>query len=651
MKKLVMHEKSMTEMSFRDSQVSSQHEPGRYPLRKRVGCIGQLHSRDLASLLNGFIQSMTCVKFRFAWRAVLSAALLVGFVPLAHGQSTTGVLREVFTGIGGGAISDLTNNVQYPCCPTIESIQPTFEAPSDFAENYGTRMRALILPPVTGAYIFWIATDDNGALYLSSTESPADRRLVASVNGWTSSREWTKEPNQQSAPITLTAGKRYYIEALQKEGGGGDNLAVRWTLPNGTIEEPIPGSRMIPFGLSAPIISRQPTNTTVIEGGGAVFSISLERMLGANFQWFRNGTSLSGETNTTLSLSGLTLADSGALFQCAVTNSLGSTNSAVAKLTVAPDVTPPAVQSVGTTGDPTSAFVIFTEAVDPTSATQVSNYVFNQGVTVLRATFGPDPRTILLTTTPMSFGVTQLLTISNIKDRASTPHTLTTVQKIFTLAGRPLDIGFLSLPRENLGPSTRRHGVVISELMYHPTNRVDGKNLEFIELYNSQAWPEDISGWRLSGAIDFTFGTNVTMPARSFLVVAGNPTDFKSVYTFTNVHGPFANAGRLQNSTGSLRLRNTRGAILFEMNYSGDPPFPASADGGGHSLILGRPSYGERDPRAWMASELVGGTPGASDPAVTNPLRTVLINEFLAHTDFLSLISLSSTITEPTPST
>jgi hypothetical protein len=42
-------------------------------------------------------------------------------------------------------------------------------------------------------------------------------------------------------------GRRYYIEALHKEAFGGDNLAVGWQLPNGTMERPIPGDRLIKF--------------------------------------------------------------------------------------------------------------------------------------------------------------------------------------------------------------------------------------------------------------------------------------------------------------------------------------------------------------------------------------------------------------------
>ena len=38
-------------------------------------------------------------------------------------------------------------------------------------------------------------------------------------------------PQQASAPITLVAGKRYYIEALMKAGGGGDHFAVGWMPP------------------------------------------------------------------------------------------------------------------------------------------------------------------------------------------------------------------------------------------------------------------------------------------------------------------------------------------------------------------------------------------------------------------------------------
>ena len=48
-----------------------------------------------------------------------------------------------------------------------------------------------------------------------------------------------------------------------------------------------------------------------------------------------------------------------------------------------------------------------------------------------------------------------------------------------------------------------------------------------------------------------------------------------------------------------MRLRNHANAVLLEAEYDDDVPWPASADGAGHSLSLARPDYGER---SWKAS-------------------------------------------------
>ncbi|MBK6284651.1 MAG: hypothetical protein IPF54_20250 [Draconibacterium sp.] len=39
----------------------------------------------------------------------------------------------------------------------------------------------------------------------------------------------------------------YLVEGLLQEGGGGDNFAVGWQLPDGTMERPIPGNHLIPL--------------------------------------------------------------------------------------------------------------------------------------------------------------------------------------------------------------------------------------------------------------------------------------------------------------------------------------------------------------------------------------------------------------------
>lgn len=64
-----------------------------------------------------------------------------------------------------------------------------------------------------------------------TSESPYSRVRIATVTGWTNPREWTQYASQKSAIINLTAGQRYHIEALQKEGTSGDDLAVAWSGP------------------------------------------------------------------------------------------------------------------------------------------------------------------------------------------------------------------------------------------------------------------------------------------------------------------------------------------------------------------------------------------------------------------------------------
>lgn len=198
----------------------------------------------------------------------------------------------------------------------------------------------------------------------------------------------------------------------------------------------------------------------------------------------------------------------------------------------------------------------------------------------------------------------------------------------------------VDLAAEPLGPSSRRTGLVISEIMYHPAARADGKNLEFIEIFNSEPIFMNLGGYRLTGSIDYTFPSNQVIAAGGFLVVARAPSDVASAYGINGVLGGWT--GPLPGNSGTVRLQNSFGAILLEVQYASDPPWPVAADGAGHSLVLARPSYGENDPAAWAASQMAGGSPGTTDPAGVSPLRAIRINEILANSgpaalDFVEL--------------
>ncbi|MBX0332454.1 T9SS type A sorting domain-containing protein [Pontibacter sp. HSC-14F20] len=159
------------------------------------------------------------------------------------------ITRDFWSNVHGSTVSAIpvTKN------PTSTSAISSFEAPTGQGNNYGQRIRGYVTAPASGQYTFWIAADDVAELYLSTSEDPAKKARIALSSTWTNPREWTKTSGQQSAKITLEAGKRYYIEALMLQGGGGDNLAVGWQLPNGTMERPIAGNRLSEMGSTAPV--------------------------------------------------------------------------------------------------------------------------------------------------------------------------------------------------------------------------------------------------------------------------------------------------------------------------------------------------------------------------------------------------------------
>jgi YVTN family beta-propeller protein len=172
------------------------------------------------------------------FRATISARSSLGFtgsmeIPFTVVPPTLGrgsILREWWLNIDGNSIANLTSNPAYPNSPAGRDTRTTFEAPTNWADNYGTRMRGWIHPPVTGQYRFWIAGDNEAELFLSTNDSGDIATPICRVPDWSNSREWAKYPDQASVLITLQAGQRYYIEALMKEGVGGDNLAVAWEI-------------------------------------------------------------------------------------------------------------------------------------------------------------------------------------------------------------------------------------------------------------------------------------------------------------------------------------------------------------------------------------------------------------------------------------
>src|SRR4051812_29398209 len=99
--------------------------------------------------------------------------------------------------------------------------------------------------------------------------------------------------------------------------------------------------------------------------------------------------------------------------------------------------------------------------------------------------------------------------------------------------------------REPPGPSSRKTGLVITEIMYNPraiSGLPTNQTHEFIELYNSKPWDEDISGFFFDGGVRYTFPSNTILRAKAYLILARVPGLIQSNYGITNVLGPWEGA-------------------------------------------------------------------------------------------------------------
>jgi hypothetical protein len=129
--------------------------------------------------------------------------------------------------------------------PAYTGTLATFTTGQNVADNYSRRLTGYLKPATTGDYTFWIAGDDDCRLYFSSDGSPSNKTEIASVDGWTNFQAWDSQSQQKSAVIPLVAGKVYWLEAQQKEGGGGDHVSVAWQGP-GISRQAIPASALFP---------------------------------------------------------------------------------------------------------------------------------------------------------------------------------------------------------------------------------------------------------------------------------------------------------------------------------------------------------------------------------------------------------------------
>lgn len=185
-----------------------------------------------------------------------------------------GVLVELFTNINGTAIANFTNDSKFiGNFPDVSGYSTRFAYDSrsgqtfstslngygpfagDGLSYYGARLSGLFRAPSNGVYRFYIVSDDASQLFMNTnTANSIDalgKVLIAKSDG--ANTGWSTNLVQRSPDIPLNEGQLYYLEALLKEGGGGDyvNVVVRAAadaVPADRLAEAIDGTLFVAPG-------------------------------------------------------------------------------------------------------------------------------------------------------------------------------------------------------------------------------------------------------------------------------------------------------------------------------------------------------------------------------------------------------------------
>lgn len=428
-------------------------------------------------------------------RATLGFAAGLVFCSSLLAVETSGfVKREIFRAPGTGNPNGnppTFANPNYPNNPDAVTFVDSFAVPGTAdpnVEDFLTKLSGFITPAVSGNYVFFFSSDDAGAFYLSTDETPANLKLVAQETTWSNFAQWRTSGGGSSvndkrsdlfagttwpggATIALVGGKKYYAEAFGKEGGGGDNTGVTMILA-GEVTDEFPADSD-PSTLTGSVISvdaptalsfiKQPVSQTVFEGRPVTFSATAVTPPGdpvqdntkvvpdVTYQWSKNGVVIpptdadgdgisdvgSSDTSTYIIANALA-TDNGAKFTCKVTTPGGLTKvTDEAVLTVSTDNVPPTFTAAGGSGyaptTRTTMTVTYSEAMDAASISSAGSYKLSGGVTVSAVVVSSSSEVVLTTSDQPSTDLT--LTVTGAKDvvgNALTPNTATVPALAFT---------------------------------------------------------------------------------------------------------------------------------------------------------------------------------------------------------------------------
>ncbi|MDA7617887.1 Ig-like domain-containing protein [Verrucomicrobia bacterium] len=363
------------------------------------------------------------------------------------------VLHKFWSDLTPNNIEALQADPRFPDAPTMVTLEPMWEygpdGSNESGSSYGNMLVGWFVPPKDGLYIFFTNSDDPSDLFLSTDDDPANKLLIARESGWSNARSWVSvgggsnvddkrsdgffDSEWPTYDIELEGGKRYYLESIHTEGGGGDSVAA--TVVGSLDPDPADGDAPTLTGSligtyvdpnnASITVSKHPASRDVTEGTGTVLSIAASgtsaygpNVLAWKWQQAAAGSSdftdIEGETEETYETPVLATADNGIQYRVVFTVPSLEVISEVATISVVADTTPAKVSTVAAKS--TNALVVrFDEGVDATSGSVAGNYSLSDGVSVTSASANGS-NTVLLDTSDLVPSSEYTLAVTNVKD-------------------------------------------------------------------------------------------------------------------------------------------------------------------------------------------------------------------------------------------
>ena len=151
-------------------------------------------------------------------------------------------------------------------------------------------------------------------------------------------------------------------------------------------------------------------------------------------------------------------------------------------------------------------------------------------------------------------------------------------------------------------------GIVINEINYNFPSDLNSE--DWVELYNPTDETIDLSMWEFQGDDDvFIIPENTILLPNHYIVLCENSSLFSEVFpSVSNFIGNF-NFG-LKGGGELIRLFDSNGLLIDEVEYDDTSPWPVEPDGQGPTLELIDSFLDNALGSSWAASNNNGGTPG-----------------------------------------